>query len=108
MSSEFESSLVSLRAIAEKTEDRDLFQSIDDASKRFLELRQAEETARRQADEERKAKEEAQSRAARAERTAAQFSEQLDEEKKRNLFLASIATLDTDNLQALHHQVTQY
>jgi signal transduction histidine kinase len=107
-SSEFEGSLVSLRAIAEKTKDRNLFDSIEDASKRYTEMREAEEVARRQADAERKAKEEAQARAAAAETVAQKFSEQLDEERKRNLFLASIATLDADNLQALHHQVTQY
>lgn len=107
-SSEFESSLVSLRAIAEKTNDRTLFGSIEEASKRYIEMRDAEEIAKKQADAERKAKEEAQARAAHAEKAAAQFSEQLTEEKKRNLFLTSIATLDTENLQALHHQVTQY
>ncbi|NTV46300.1 MAG: ATP-binding protein, partial [Chlorobiales bacterium] len=34
--------------------------------------------------------------------------EQLEEEKKRNLFLTSISTLDTDTILNLHHQVTIY
>jgi signal transduction histidine kinase len=100
-SEQFEASLVSLRFIAEKTKDRDLFKKIEDAEKRFEELRQSEEAARRQADEERAAKEAAEARATQAEG-------QLDEEKKRNLFLTSIASLDTETILNLHHQVTIY
>lgn len=100
-SEQFEASLVSLRSIAEKTKDRDLFQKIEDAEERFEELRRSEEAARRQADEERAAKEAAEARAASAEG-------QLEEEKKRNLFLASISSLDTDTILNLHHQVTIY
>lgn len=107
-SSQFEGSLASLRAIAEKTKDRSLFQNIEDAEKKFEELRKSEEAARRQADEERTAKKAAQERAAEAEKNARNFSEQLEEEKKRNLFLSSIATLDTDTILNLHHQVTIY
>jgi signal transduction histidine kinase len=100
-SAEFESSLVSLRAIAEKSKDRRLFKSIEEAEKRFEELRRSEEAARQQADEERAGKEAAQARAAEAE-------EQLVEEKKRNLFLISIASLDSETILNLHHQVTIY
>lgn len=100
-SEQFEASLVSLRSIAEKTKDRDLFKKIEDAEKRFEELRRSEEAARRQADEERAAKEAAEARASSAEG-------QLEEEKKRNLFLASISSLDTDTILNLHHQVTIY
>ena len=56
-SAQFEGSLASLRAIAEKTKDRALFQNIEEAERRFEELRSSEERARRQADEERRAKE---------------------------------------------------
>ncbi|MDP2179954.1 ATP-binding protein [Methylicorpusculum sp.] len=103
-SSQFEASLASLRAIAEKTKDETLFQNIEEAEKRFEELRRSEEAAKRQADEERaakeaarlqadaerKAKEEAQERARLAERSAVKFQEQLEEEKSRTLFLSSI------------------
>lgn len=107
-SSQFESSLASLRAIAEKSKDRNLFNKIEEAEKRFEELRRSEEIARRQADEERTAKEAALARAREAEKTSKKVSEQLEEEKKRNLFLTSISTLDTDTILNLHHQVTIY
>lgn len=107
-SSQFEGSLSSLRAIAEKTKDQSLYQKIEDAEQKFQELRRSEEDARRQADAERAAKEAAQARAADAERIAHKITEQLAEEKKRTLFLSSIATLDTTTILNLHHQVTIY
>ena len=107
-SEQFESSIINLRAIAQKTRDKDLFQKVEVAEKRFAELRKAEEKARQQADAERKAKEAAQSRAAKAEAFAKQTTEELEEERKRNLFLVSIASLDTDTIRNLHHQVTIY
>lgn len=107
-SAQFESSLNSLRAIAEKTKDKSLFSNIEQAEKRFEELRESEERARKQADAERKAKEAAQAKAAAAEKVISQVTEQLTEEKKRNLFLSSIAALDTDTILNLHHQVTIY
>lgn len=107
-SEQFESSLMGMRTIAEKTQDRALFAKLEIAERRFKELRQAEERARQQADAERKAKEAAQSRAEKAEAAARAKNEELDEERKRNLFLASIATLDTETILNLHHQVTIY
>ncbi|RKP43778.1 ATP-binding protein [Pararobbsia silviterrae] len=107
-SAHFETSLLHLRSIAEKTADAQLFHSIETAEKRFEELRRSEENARKQADEERTAKEAAQARASKAETLAVQVTEQLKEEKSRNLFLSSIATLDTDTILSLHHQVTIY
>ncbi len=107
-SSQFEGSLASLRAIADKTKDARLFQNIEEAEKRFEELRRSEESARQQADEERKAKEAAQERARLAEKIVTKVTAQLDEEKKRTLFLSSISSLDTDTILNLHHQVTIY
>ncbi len=107
-SAQFEASLSSLRAIAEKTKDRSLFDNIETAERRFEELREAEERARRQADEERRAKEAAEARAYVAEKAATEATEQLEEERKRNLFLSSISALDTDVILSLHHQVTIY
>jgi signal transduction histidine kinase len=107
-SSQFEASLSSLRAIADKTKDNSLLDSINVAEKKFEELRQSEERARKQADEERKAKEAAQTRAREAERLVSAYTEQLDEEKKRNLFLSSITSLEADTIINLHHQVTIY
>jgi len=107
-SAQFEESLTALRAIAEKTKNKNLFQNIEEAENRFEELRRSEESAKKQADEERQAKETAQERAIEAERLADKVSVQLDEEKKRTLFLSSISTLDTDTILNLHHQVTIY
>lgn len=107
-SSQFEGSLASLRAIAERAKDSELFQNIEAAEKRFDELRRSEEAARQQADEERKAKEAALERASKAEIVVTRVSTLLNEEKKRNLFLSSISTLDTDTILNLHHQVTIY
>lgn len=107
-SSQFEASLISLRSIAEKTSDQLLFQKIEEAEKKFSELREAEEQARIQADEERKAKEAAELRANTAEAHASRTTIQLEEEKKRNLFLTSIASLDTQTILNMHHQVTMY
>jgi signal transduction histidine kinase len=107
-SEKFEESLVSLRAIAEHSNDSKLLIKIEQAEKRFAELQRSEEIARRQADEERAAKEAAQARAEKAEKNASQAEEQLEEEKKRSLFLASIANLDTDTILNLHHQITIY
>ncbi|MGO7043310.1 ATP-binding protein [Rhizobium acaciae] len=107
-SSQFENSLTSLRAIAEKTKDRELFSNIEQAERRFEEMRLSEERARRQADEERRAKEAALKRASDAERIAETATVQLTEEKKRNLFLTSVSALDMDTILNLHHQVTMY
>lgn len=107
-SAQFEGSLASLRAIADKTKDANLFQNIEEAEKRFEELRRSEESARQQADEERKAKEAAQERARLAEKIVTKVTAQLNEEKKRTLFLSSISSLDTDTILNLHHQVTIY
>lgn len=107
-SEQFESSMTSLRAIAEKSKDKGLFQKVEVAQKRFNELRKSEEAARLQADAERNAKVKAQARAAKAEASAKSATEQLDEEKKRNLFLASIASLDVETILNLHHQITIY
>lgn len=107
-SAQFQGSLISLRAIAEKTKDKELFENIEDAEKRFDELRRSEESARRQADEERTAKEVAEARAQNAESLAVNLSVRLEEEKKRSLFLTSISSLDTATILNLHHQVTIY
>lgn len=107
-SSQFENSLSSLRAIADKTKDPILFSNIEEAERRFREMRDSEERARRQADEERKAKEAALKRASLAEKIAEEVTTKFEEEKKRNLFLTSVSSLDTETILNLHHQVTMY
>ncbi|WP_372359414.1 ATP-binding protein [Xanthomonas axonopodis] len=107
-SSQFEDSIISLRAIAEKTRDPDLFANLERAEKRFQELKQAETEALRIANEERAAKERAQLEARYAEEVVQKVTEELGEEKKRSLFLASITSLDTEVILNMHHQITIY
>jgi signal transduction histidine kinase len=107
-SSQFENSLTSLRVIAENTQDKLLFKNIVEAERKFHEMRLSEGKAREQADQERRAKEAALERAATAERVAEEHSIRFEEEKKRNLFLTAVSSLDTETILNLHHQVTMY
>lgn len=100
-SSEFETSLTSLRSIAEKSGDKTFISDIDKAEKRFEELRKSEAEARKVADKERAAAAAATARAETAEATA-------DLERRRALFLQDAVKLDTATILNLHHQVTIY
>jgi signal transduction histidine kinase len=100
-SGEFESSLVSLKTIAEKAGDSALLKKIDTAEKRFNELKKSEAEARRIADEQRATAEAATARAEAAESQAAV-------EQRRAHFLESVVNLDTATILNLHHQVTIY
>lgn len=107
-SSRFESSLIGLRSIAEKTQDKKLFGNIEEAEKRFRELKASEEKARIQAEKESEARKVAELRAAEAQVKTQKTEAALEEEKKRNLFLTSSAALDKETIQELHHQVRMY
>lgn len=107
-SGEFESSLVSLRSIAEKTGDKTLLTKLDIAEKRFEELRKSEEEARRVADRERAAAAEAERRAEAAETEAAEARTEAETERRRSHFLESVVTVDKATILNLHHQVTIY
>ncbi len=107
-SEQFEPSVSSLRLIAEKTKDKSLLASIDEAERRFEELKKAEIEARRIADAERDAKQAALKRAEAAESAVVRVQEALQEEKKINLFLRSVGALDTDTIINMHHQITIY
>jgi signal transduction histidine kinase len=107
-SSEFESSLVSLRSIAEKTGDKRLLAKLDIAEKRFEELRKSEAEARQIADREREAAQAATQRAETAESAAEQAKSEAETERRRAHFLESAVSLDTSTILNLHHQVTIY
>jgi signal transduction histidine kinase len=107
-SGEFEASLVSLRAIAEKTRDKTFLAKLVIAEKRFEELKKSEAEARQVADRERAAAEAATRRAETAETAAEQARAEADTERRRAHFLESIVTLDTSTILNLHHQVTIY
>ena len=100
-SGEFESSLVSLRLIAEKTADKGMLARLDKAEKRFEELRRSEAEAIKVADRARAASAVATKRAETAEAT-------VEHERRRSLFLESVVNLDTSTILNLHHQVTIY
>lgn len=107
-SSEFETSLVSLRSIAEKTGDKTLLSKLRVAEKRFDELRKSEAEARQIADRERAAAEAASQRAQAAESAADEARSEAETERRRAHFLESAVTLDTSTILNLHHQVTIY
>jgi signal transduction histidine kinase len=107
-SGEFETSLVSLRAIAEKTNDKAFLAQLDIAEKRFEELKKSEAEARAVADRERQAAEAAAQRADDAEAAADEARSEAEAERRRAHFLESIVNLDTSTILNLHHQVTIY
>jgi signal transduction histidine kinase len=107
-SGEFESSLVSLRAIAEKTNDKALLAKLDIAEKRFEELKKSEAEAREVADRERAAAEAATQRAETAETEAERARSEAETERRRAHFLESVVTVDKSTILNLHHQVTIY
>lgn len=107
-SSQFEESLSSLRSIANKTDDTDLFASIDQAEQRFRELKAAEAEALMLAEKERNAKKAAQAEVEKALAAAERAAKDLTEERKRTLFLTSITSLDTQTIINMHHQITIY
>lgn len=100
-SENFEQSLVSLRAIAEKTEDKRLLKRLDAAERRFDELKKSEADARKIADKERQATVAATQRAELAEA-------EVKVERRRSHFLEKIVNLDAATILNLHHQVTIY
>lgn len=107
-SSEFEESLVSLRSIAEKTNDKRFLAKLEIAEKRFEELKRSEAEARQVADRERAAAEAASQRAESAETAAEEAKSEADTERRRAHFLEAIVNLDTSTILNLHHQVTIY
>lgn len=107
-SGEFEDSLVSLRAIAEKTSDKALIAKLNRAERRFEELRKSEAEAREIADRERAAAEEATQRAESAESAVAEARAEAETERRRSHFLESVVTIDKATILNLHHQVTIY
>jgi signal transduction histidine kinase len=107
-SNQFEESIVSLRAIALKSSDRSMLESLDRAETRFAELRLAESEAIKIAEEERRAREVAERIAERARDEVNRLEVDLDEEQKRTRFLMSITSLDHDTILNLHHQITIY
>jgi len=104
-SDDFSESLSGLRTLAAKSGDSALLADIDAAAIRFTELQRAEVAARDAADRERQARREAERKAAEALRQAESATKGYEEERKRNLFLTSLASLDRETIEILHHQI---
>ena len=100
-SSHFESSLVSLRAIARKTGDDEFLAQLDRAEQRFEELKKTVAAAEKAAAEHRAAATAATARAHAAE-------EATQHEKRRSQFLESAINVETATILNLHHQATIY
>lgn len=100
-SSNFEASLVSLRTIAEKTDDTEMLDRLDSAERRFDDLRKSEADARRVADK-------ALAAAAAANRRADTAEAEIETERRRAHFLESFVNVDSATILNLHHQVTIY
>jgi signal transduction histidine kinase len=107
-SEEFESSLVNLRTIAERSGDKSLLAKLATAEKRFDELKRSEAEAKKTADRERATAEAATERAQAAEMAAANARFEAVTERRRSHFLESVVQLDTATILNLHHQITIY
>lgn len=101
----FSETLASLRVLAGKSGNEEFLEEIDAAAARFADLQRAEAAARDAADRERNARREAERAAAEAAARAERAVKGLDEERKRNLFLTSLGSLDRDVVEILHHQI---
>ena len=100
-SSDFETSLLSLRAIADKTGDKEMLRRIAAAEHRFDNLKKSESDARRVADKALAAAEDANRRAFKAEA-------EIETERRRSHFLETFVNVDAATILNLHHQVTIY
>ncbi|MBG2791601.1 ATP-binding protein [Proteus mirabilis] len=135
-SKEFEESIEGLKAVARKSNNSELWEKVNKAEQRYLELKQAEiqakknaeeaVEARRLAEEEakkaNKERQEAEKQKQAAEEATKQAEEEkqealsekekvslaYEEEKKRNLFLTANSSLDKDNIVNLMHQIGIY
>nr|WP_278449050.1 sensor histidine kinase [Brevundimonas diminuta] len=101
----FSETLSGLRVLAGKSGDSALVAEIDAAASRFADLQRAEIAAREAADRERVARRDAERAAAEAALRAETAAMDLEEERKRNLFLTSLSSLDRDVVEILHHQI---
>ncbi|MCG7883391.1 MAG: ATP-binding protein [Candidatus Thiodiazotropha taylori] len=111
----FEPALEGIKLVAGKANDRKLLRQIKEAEKRFNELKKAEAEARQRVLDEQEARKQAEARALEEQQKAettrqekAELEKALSEERKRVIFHRSIASIDTDKLLNLHHQIKTY
>lgn len=111
----FEESIEKLEGLASGLHNDELANNIDEARKRFHDLKLAEQEALRHADKEAEArrlaekvaKEEKKNRV-KAEKAAEVVSKNFEEEKKRNLFLVASESREKEQLESFLHQMVIY
>lgn len=94
----FEASFKALELLADETGDAALLSRVDQARARLEALQKAEAEAR-------EAERRAESRAQAAMQAVAVVEAEIEEERARNAFLVSAASLDQDAILNLHHQI---
>lgn len=118
----FEESLLGLKLVANKSQNDDLLKQVERAEFRYNELKEAEQLARNRAEKEQKARQEAEARTLQvqkekekaqsdlklSEKEKSKIEDAYTEEKKRNLFLTSITSINHDTIVNLHHQIGIY
>ena len=100
-SDQFESSLMALEVLAEKTGNPGVLRRVKDARSRMAALEEAEAQARQ-------AQQRAEEEVAKAHKAVDTAGERFVQERERNRFLMAASSLDTDTILNLHHQILMY
>lgn len=114
-SSGFEETIASLQKFVGKADSSELQSKIELAVQRYEELKNAEEESRREAEAERKARKDAELIAfeeiearEKVQKELEETEIALEEEKKSNLFLRKVTSLDIKSVLEFHHQIGIY
>ncbi|SOE01834.1 sensor histidine kinase [Caenispirillum bisanense] len=105
---EFEDSLEGLALVAQEAGDQALLARIERSRRRYEELKQSEAAAKQKADEELRARKEAEKRASVAEKAARDAGARLERVEKQAKLLLNAKDQGSEELQLLHHQVIIY
>lgn len=107
-SADFEESMKGLALVAQQTGDQALLARVERSRQRFIELQEAAAEARRVAERETQARQEAENRAQAAELHAATTATRLESVEKQALMLLHAQEREDEELTLLHHQVIIY
>jgi signal transduction histidine kinase len=106
--SNYELSLQNIRKVAEKTNNADLLKQLDNAELHFRKLIRERNQANISSLKEYQERLKTEKKLKISEEKVKIVQDQIEEEKKRNLFLTSLSTLDKDVIINLHHQILMY
>lgn len=105
-SEQFEETLIPLRALVEKSGDKKLEKSLENAAKALLRIRKERQEALDYAERETEAREKAERQALESKEREDRATEALEEEKKRNRFLTLGGNRDINQLEDfIHHMI---